>query len=133
MKFDSKNGFFETFVNLNSRQCSVLLSDLEENDIDLAQSMVSNIEIWLGSNLGRIKEYIATELINLKNDVWLDEEEAPVTLQDFIETIDIDGISASGDGTFELFFDDGDMFWGHQIEVDFNSDFTFSRRAHIVG
>jgi hypothetical protein len=44
----------------------------------------------------------------------------------------LSSISVYPDGDFDLFFDDGDMFWGHSIIVTGNINGEFSS-AEIAG
>lgn len=68
----------------------------------------------------RIDEYVVKELLELKNDTWLDEGESELTAAQFIATMELTSISISYDGEFEFWFDDGNLFWGHSIMVSGN-------------
>jgi hypothetical protein len=53
----------------------------------------------------------------LKNESWLDEDEAPVTPEQFRSRLVFQEISVDLDGTFTITFGDDDLFWGHAIHV----------------
>lgn len=57
------------------------------------------------------------ELLELKNDTWLQDDETPLSKEDFIERMVLESITFNRDGSFDFWHDDGDMFWGHSIEV----------------
>jgi Uncharacterized protein conserved in bacteria len=83
----------------------------------------------------KIRMYAADELVGLANDWLQDKEEAEIdeiTQEMFVDFMKLDSINVSPDGDFEIFFFDGDMFWGHCIIVDGNisGDFT---SAYIAG
>ena len=65
----------------------------------------------------RIRDFAAGELLALKNDTWLEENEAALTSKQFKSRMTLESISVDPDGRFEFFFNDGDLFWGHIIVV----------------
>ncbi|MCT4597238.1 MAG: NADAR domain-containing protein [Vallitalea sp.] len=75
----------------------------------------------------RAKQY-ACELLTLKNDVWLDEEndEAELTEAEFKKRMSLLVIELYIDNTYTLWYNDGDMFFGHVIVIqgDFENGFT---------
>jgi len=46
-----------------------------------------------------------------------DEEPEVITREDFISRIAPDSIVVLEDGSFQFFFEDGDLFWGHTIQI----------------
>lgn len=65
----------------------------------------------------RIRAYAAAQLLELKNDCWLDEDEPEFTDEDFISRLRLESLQVDPDGEFEFWFDDGDIFWGHSVHV----------------
>ena len=65
----------------------------------------------------RIADYAVEHLLPIKNDSWLDEEEAELTPQEFRSRMDLESITVRPDGSFNFWHDDGDLFWGHWIQV----------------
>lgn len=66
----------------------------------------------------RLREFAAEELINLKQGEWLEEEEAPPTKFDFASRMKPQDIEVDREGEFIVYYDDGDLFFGHSIVVD---------------
>jgi hypothetical protein len=56
-------------------------------------------------------------LLPLKNDTWLQKGESPLTEADFLKRMRLQSIWFGEDGSFEFWHNDGDLFWGHSIEV----------------
>ena len=54
-------------------------------------------------------------LLPLKNESWLGEDESTITAVQFRMTLD--SIIVHPDGSFEFWHTDGDLFWGHSIQV----------------
>jgi hypothetical protein len=57
------------------------------------------------------------KLLPLKNDSWLGENERELTPADFKKKMKLQSINVAGDGSFEFWHDDGDLFWGHSIQI----------------
>ena len=59
-------------------------------------------------------------LLDIKNESWRYPEEPEVTPDDFRAAISVEGVWVHEDGSAEIYFADGDLFWGHAIVVRFN-------------
>jgi hypothetical protein len=66
---------------------------------------------------GEIRAHLLKELLELKNDSWLEEGEKELTADDFLRRVSLSSVTVYSDGSFEFWFDDGDLFWGHSIMV----------------
>ncbi|MFP3916768.1 DUF2262 domain-containing protein [Lysinibacillus telephonicus] len=83
----------------------------------------------------RVKEYAAEELTELANDWLQDDEETEIqeiTKEMFMGLMKLSTICVYPEGDFEIFYSDGDMFWGHSIIVCGNIDGKFDS-AEIAG
>lgn len=82
-----------------------------------------------------IRSYAAEELVELANDWLADDEDAEldeITTEIFISKLELSSISVSASGDFTIYFNDGDMFWGHVIIVEGNVNGTFDS-TYIAG
>ncbi len=77
---------------------------------------------------------IASTMVHLKNESWLQDGEVPFSEERFMSSIRGRGASISMDkgGLAEMFFDDGGVFGGHSIVVWHDEDGTCSG-AHLAG
>lgn len=71
---------------------------------------------------GRLRDCAARDLLELANDWASDggcEEREPeeITRGQFMERLEPDAVQISGDGSFDFWFNDGALFWGHSIHV----------------
>ncbi|MBA4537302.1 DUF2262 domain-containing protein [Bacillus aquiflavi] len=83
----------------------------------------------------KMKEYAAEELVELANDWLQDDEEAEfdeITKEIFIESMKLSTICVYPEGDFEVYYSDGDMFYGHSIIVCGNINGEFEA-AEIAG
>lgn len=91
-----------------------------------------NQEIWNT----RILDYAVEELLETKNDYWLDEDdngvEDPLSPNEFKSRITLETIYIDTKGEFEFWHNDGDLFFGHYVWVvgDIRNGLT---RADIPG
>ena len=69
-----------------------------EDSLRTAKALMADQEEWNRRVLARASE----DLLELKNDSWLEEE----------------SIEVRPDGEFCFWFEDGDLFWGHSITVE---------------
>jgi hypothetical protein len=65
----------------------------------------------------RVWDCLRDELFALKNDNWLYEGEAPVTIEEFRERATLEIIDVTPDGKFEFWHGDGFLFLDHAIVV----------------
>jgi hypothetical protein len=82
----------------------------------------------------RLREAAAGQLLNLKNENWLDKDEGeePVTADQFQSRVAMQSISVYPDGSLEFWFEDGDLFFGHAILIDANVEGSIGE-AHLAG
>lgn len=81
----------------------------------------------------RAEEYVVQELLPLKNDIWLDEdEETPLTPQQFKQRMALESLVFYAEGDVTFYYQDGDLFWGHIIELWMDAADNFIG-AHISG
>ncbi len=69
----------------------------------------------------RATSLAVSKLLPLKNDVWIDEDNLPLSADEFRDSIRLTSIHLYHDGLITCYFDDGDLFWGHVIVVSGNT------------
>ncbi len=95
-------------------------SGIELNENKFIDQINRNLN-WIADNESGIKSGIAKKLLPLKNENWLEENESELSQSEFIKRIKLTSISFFGKGNSELIFDDGDIFWEHDIVADLNT------------
>ena len=65
----------------------------------------------------KVDEFAVAELLPLKNRSWLDDGEAELTPKQFKSRMKLMSVSVAEDGRFEFWHNDGDLFWGHSIQL----------------
>ena len=137
-ELDRSMEWFSVETKLAGHEVSISLETDEDSD-ETAEGALKTFNIIASDFEGfdvKCKEYSAEELLELAND-WLaddDSEDKPdeITKEMFIERMEISELTISPDGCITAYYDDGDLFWGHSIEVEIESDGSCSS-ADIVG
>lgn len=65
----------------------------------------------------RVRAYAIAELLPLKNMSWLEEGEEALTPEAFASRMSLQSIQMDESGDFTFWYDDGDLFWGHSIQI----------------
>jgi hypothetical protein len=82
--------------------------------LEVARELLRNAGSWDA----RAREFAARELLELKNDTWLGEEESKLSEEEFKSRLVMESLSFHADGDIEFWFCDGNLFLGHSIQVD---------------
>jgi hypothetical protein len=65
----------------------------------------------------RISDYAVEQVLPLKNGTWREPGEPELTAQEFKERMRLESITVEPDGSFDFWHNDGDLFWGHSIQI----------------
>lgn len=97
---------------------------LDASKVTQAKRALAKIsEIWKAQKEWdrRLRECAVANLLELKNDNWCDEDDEgepiEITPKQFMRRMTLETVVASPKGTFEFWYDDGDLFFGHAIRV----------------
>ena len=91
-----------------------LSNDIELNEDKFIELMSQKLN-WISEHERELKKSVAKKLLPLKNETWLEEDESQLSISEFMKRIELSSISFYGKGNSEMIFDDGDLFWGHDI------------------
>ncbi len=64
-----------------------------------------------------VADYAVRELLSVKNASWLQAGEAAVDAQQFKAKLGLDAICIETDGEATFWHNDGELFWGHSVQV----------------
>lgn len=121
---DKALGLYEGAGTWNGCKCHLSL-ETDKDDVQTAENALAAWKDLLANAADwdkKARVYAAQELTGSAND-WLcdslEEDEAfeEITEERFAERISLSDIGISSDGSFEIFYNDDDMFWGHVVIV----------------
>ncbi len=135
-KLDKSTKLFEKKISWGGEEGNLYFDwdkneDIMKSSLKSAHGLLKEQDSWNT----KIRNYAAEELVELANEWLQDDEEADIdeiTKEMFIDLMELDSISVYPEGDFEVFFFDGDMFWGHSIIVTGNISGELSS-AEIAG
>lgn len=90
-----------------------------EKEHPLKESIETAEKLWMNHQkwTKMVEDAAVGDLLETKNEAWLEEGENEITASQFVARMTLTSISLARDGGFEFSFDDGDLFWGHEISV----------------
>jgi hypothetical protein len=110
-------GWFEAETEWNDApvRLSLRAADTERltQVLPVAEKLWSDGAIWNK----RVEDYAVEKLLRVKNDNWLEDGDQPLTSEEFKSHMSLDSITVDSDGSFEVWYSDGDLFWGHSILI----------------
>jgi hypothetical protein len=112
--YDPAHGWYEGKARWGDSEVEILLM----NDGGAAQqALAAAHRLWDEMELvdPELQRRIVAELLPLKSESWLEENEAPLSDADFLSRIALEAVHVHGDGLTEFYYDDGDLFSGHTI------------------
>jgi hypothetical protein len=114
---DRARNWYEVDFPWNSRNVHLYLSrggcEDEQELFGTARSLWKQQKTWDK----RIRDYAAAELLDLKNDLWRGDGEKEFNPAAFKGRMALEAIEVRPGGKFEFTYDDGNLFWGHVIQV----------------
>ena len=120
LQFDSDTKNYNGKVEFNNEDFIDLTISIETFDKDIVFKLAESIFKTIKELEETYKESMAEDLLTLHNETWNDKSITSKT--EFINRIKLEGILFFCDGNAELYYNDGDLFWGHTIVVDINEN-----------
>lgn len=116
-ELDRSVNFFEGFVTWNEQKVHYYFDNGGQERNTAALQVMHNMLSDAASWDQKIRTFAAQSLLDLKNDEWLDEDEEPLTMEEFSSRLKLQSIDTDYEGQFNFWFDDDDIFWGHSVVV----------------
>lgn len=104
------------------------LSPSSEQDVSVALGRAHEVVPRLDRYASRAADFAVSNLLDLKNDSWLDEDEEAISAAELKSRMRLESITFDSDGSVTFYHHDGDLFWGHciQIGMDDKDQFVFA-------
>ena len=114
---DRRLNWFVGKATWNGRKVRLSMSAHEPAEVEHALHVATTL--WRAQKAWRAKvlAFAIKRLLPLKNDVWLEADESPLSAKQFQARLKLEGITVAPDGSFEYWHDDDDLFGGHAIQI----------------
>lgn len=132
LRYSNQYDWYEGQINFQQSQISISLNMGDEGVTEALLNKANNLVIRLENYAENAKNYAVERLLKLKNEVWLDDNEEPLTPEQFKTRMVLESINVYPEGDVELYHSDGDLFFGHYILVEMDSSDRFLD-AYIAG
>lgn len=120
LTLDKRLNQYNADVTWNKCKITLSLETQNKNDYSSALACAKRLFDDEASWASRINNYAVEKLLG---QTWLEvEDELKLTRDEFLSLMKLSSISISPDGQFDFWHDDGDLFFGHTIQVSGNLD-----------
>jgi hypothetical protein len=134
IRWDARSNWWRGSVDLTSFHAIEVCISVAESDYEQVIERVGELCLVIRKNELSYRESAAEALLSLHNDTWNEGE--PISRAEFISRMKMESMVVSSDGesglVTELYYDDGDLFWGHVIAVSLTEEGHFEA-ANIAG
>lgn len=92
---------------------------------------VNNHLNWIREHYEAIRTHLATCMLELANDWREDEDDPELTVPLLEKRFSLNGLHIFDSGDFTLYFDDDDVFAGHDVGLDVSADYEMDDEPSI--
>jgi hypothetical protein len=117
LKWNRTYGWYEGKAIWSGRRAKVRLETAVPEDFYALKPIARKLWDVEESLVGNIQRIVLTELLDLKNGDWLEEGEKPLSERQFLRRMTLSSITIRQDGSWQFWYDDGNLFQGHSICV----------------
>ncbi|WP_373539354.1 DUF2262 domain-containing protein [Chamaesiphon sp.] len=133
LRYEENYDWYEGQLIVQQSKLSIQLLTDEDGAVASALKRATDFVKELEKHAQSARDYAAEGLLAIKNETWIeDEDEEPLTPEQFKERMVLDSISIDSDAAVSFYHNDGDLFWGHCILVTMDSENNFTG-AEIAG
>jgi hypothetical protein len=125
---------FKGQITLGAEQAQFNLWEPDPDFARLRLDQVAGMRDPLTAQVAEAKSQAAAHLLPLKNERWTEEDGSLVTAEQFIERMQLEHLDfrPTSEGRIDFTFSDGDLFFGHAIQLSILADGTYTE-ARIAG
>jgi hypothetical protein len=119
-QYDERLDLFSASASWRGRPVKLSLGtdrNAQNPPVDHAREIFENAEGWER----KAQAAILAELLPLKNENWLGDDESPLSPDQFLARMTLETVSVDP-GMVQFYYHDGDLFWGHTIIATFDEE-----------
>ncbi len=125
LRYEEEYDWYKGQIKVRRSAISIQLSTDEDGEVASSLARATDFVGELENYSDLAKEYAAQKLLELKNETWIDDDERPLTTEQFQQRMVLESISIDSNGEISFYHNDGDLFLGHCILVNMDSANNF--------
>jgi hypothetical protein len=114
---DRRLNWFMTNTKWNGRDIRLKIAACEPSEVERSLDIARKLWLAQESWQAEVLSCAARELLPVKNATWLGEGETKITAAQFTQRMELQWITVWPNGEFTFWHKDGELFFGHDIEV----------------
>jgi len=120
LTFDRRVSWWETEQSWVGSPMRLSIEAAEDGDVACVAKTAA--ALWRDQSEWdeRLRAKAVEELLTLKNENWLGDDEAEVSPAEFKRRMKLEAVTVAPDGEIEFWFEDGGLFLGHSIQISAN-------------
>lgn len=118
--FDRRVSWYSASLKWSGDEIDLNLNAEDPDEIEPCLKIARDLWAQELSWKTRIEDYAVQELLPLKNDGWLGDDETEFSPEEFKNKMTLQSISIYPGGDIEFWHHDGDLFWSHSIQISGN-------------
>ena len=127
--YEERLNWYTGQIEIAGVQVALYLSPDADQGLEPALRRAREVLAEFAAYHRRAEEYAVQELQPLKNEYWLEDlgndEEPPLKAEQFTSRMTLEALVFEPDGDVTFYYDDGDLFFGHEIEVGMDATDAF--------
>jgi hypothetical protein len=125
LRHDKTVNWYEGVFTVGDSPVAISLEVDEQGDVAPALNRAREVLEDIERHARGARDYAVEQLLDLKNESWLDEDEEPVTPEQFRARMELKGLVFSPAGEVTFSHRDGDLFYGHSIRISMDGTDRF--------
>ena len=132
LRWDERRKFLDGELQTPAGPVKLGFEVVDESSLAEQLTRARTLVTHLPGAMERARHFAAERLVGLKNDGYLEEDEAPLSQEEFAARLGLPRVELLLDGPCDFTFGDDEMLWGHFITVESEDDGT-PRHAEMWG
>jgi len=129
LQYAEQLGCYASTVEIGDLPVTLMFHLDKDDDLKPAVHRAYAILAEFDTYSRRAEAYAVQELLPLKNEHWLkdlgDGEEPPLTPEQFTPRMTLEALGFYAEGNVTFYYDDGDLFFGHTIQLRMDAASNF--------
>lgn len=110
-------GWYEAKVVVEGHPVMVYVSGRRNASVDVLTEWADGELDWIVRHLAQLRSKVSSELLESRNEDWVDESRPPVSAAAFERELHLGAVRLHANGDLELSLAAGSLFRGHPVVV----------------